>query len=92
MTTAPTLHFLLLYRLPTRELTVEEFGEDQAAAVAAYAAREEQHREDANVEVVLVAADSLDTIRTTHSHYFADDDAGLLDGVSRVLSAVGPRR
>lgn len=60
--------------------------------MAAYAAREEQHREDPSVEVVLVAADSLDTIRTTHSHYFADGDAGLLDGVSRVLSAVGPRR
>lgn len=93
MTNGPTQHFLLVYRLDTRELKVEEFGEDQQAAVAAYAVREEQFRGKDTVEVVMVAADSLDTVRTTHSHYFAGgDDASLLDGVSRVLAAAGQRR
>lgn len=93
MTNTPTLHFLLVYRLDTRALTVEEFGEDQAAAVAAYSTREEQYLDDATVEVVMVAADSLDAVRTTHSHYFAGEaDAGLLEDVSRALAAAGQRR
>lgn len=71
MTPGPTSYFLLIYHLDTREVLVEEFGADERAAADAYTAREHEHRDEPTVEVVMVGADSLDTVRKTHSHYFA---------------------
>jgi hypothetical protein len=65
-------YFLLTYALDERTLDVREFGSDYEAAAIAYTEREMQFRGDRGIEVVLVGADSLDTIRKTHSHYFAD--------------------
>ena len=69
------VHVLLVYSLrEQRLLRVEEFASsDQDAAFAAYEATEEAHRETNDVEVVLVAADSLETIRRTHGSYFRDN-------------------
>lgn len=71
MTTGPTSYFLLIYRLDTRELLVEVFDADERAAADAYTAREHEYRDEPTIEVVMVGADSLDTVRKTHSHYFA---------------------
>lgn len=49
---------------------MEEFGTDYDDALEAYAVREREHRLDPAVEVVLLGADSLDTIKKTHSSYF----------------------
>jgi len=48
---------------------VREFS-DPIEAAEAYAALEWEHRGDRNLEVVLIGADSLDTIRHTHLNYF----------------------
>ena len=47
--------------------------EDAAVAGTEYARLEAEHRDDPNYEIVLVGADSLETIQKTHGHYFDGD-------------------
>ena len=49
--------------------TVTEF-DDSAEAMSAYSAVEDENRDRADIEVVLLSADSIDTVRRTHSSYF----------------------
>lgn len=80
----PIRYYLIVYdrRLgqlaedPPREFT------DQEVALSAYDESEQAFRADRNIEVVLVGADSLDTVRQTHSNYFGGDLNSLLAGVS----------
>ena len=67
----PDLYFILIYNIPSRQLEIHEFEQDSVAAAEAYTLFEREHRDDRAVEVVLVGADSIGTIRKTHSHYFA---------------------
>jgi hypothetical protein len=67
----PLIHFLLVYDLDRQELLEEPrqfVNPDEAAG--AYAALEQEHRHDPNLEIVLIGADSLETIRNTHGNYF----------------------
>lgn len=70
----PLQHFLLRYNLRTRELEdLRPFGSDGEAATRAYAELETEYRDrpdHMDFEIVLVAADSLETIQVTHSRYF----------------------
>jgi hypothetical protein len=43
-----------------------------------YAKRERENRGNRDLEIVLVGADSLETLKTTHGHYF--------NGESRAIS------
>ena len=72
----PEQYFILIYDVPSRALEIERFGSGYGAAAGRYSALEEQHRNDEGIEVVLVGADSIETIQKTHSHYFAkrEDD------------------
>jgi hypothetical protein len=72
--TPPEQYFLLIYDLKSRALQHEEFGRDHGGATERYSALEELHRENDAIEVVLVGADSFDTIKRTHSHYFVERD------------------
>jgi hypothetical protein len=72
--TQPEQYFLLIYDLTSRALQHEEFGRDHTGAAERYSALEELHRENDSIEVVLVGADSFDTIKRTHSHYFMERD------------------
>lgn len=63
-------HFLLIYDLSAERLVRQEEYADADEAVAAYATAERQYRGRNELEIVLVGADSLDTIRQTHAHYF----------------------
>lgn len=63
-------HFLVVYDVLLSVAAVEEFGTDYERALEAYSEREREHRLDPAVEVVLLGADSLDTVRKTHSSYF----------------------
>jgi hypothetical protein len=67
-------NFLLIYNLRDQRLAhLEEFGTDTAAATRAYADLEREYREradHADFEIVLIGADSLDTVHVTHSRYF----------------------
>lgn len=64
------IHFLLVYDLSRQVLVSQAEYRDPDAAVAAYAELEAKHRQDASVEIVLVGADSIETIMQTHGHYF----------------------
>lgn len=64
------IHFLLVYNLDLQKLVYEQQFEDAEKAAAEYARLEAEHRGDSDLEIVLVGADSLETIKTTHGHYF----------------------
>lgn len=67
-------HFLLIYDQEHGVLLDEpqEF-ESAAEASAAYEDAERRHESDhERVEVVLVASDSLDTVKRTHANFFGD--------------------
>lgn len=77
---ADLLHFILIYSVPDRALVdLREFGTNGTAAIDCYAELEREYRgrsDTANFEIVLIGADSIDTVKKTHSHYF-----GSLEGV-----------
>jgi hypothetical protein len=92
MSTEPTNYFLLVYKSQGAELQIEELGADDAAAAEAYTRREHEYRDHPEIEVVLVGADSLDTVRKTHSHYFAGSSHDLLGDLERELAHGSERR
>lgn len=82
MIEAEIIHFLLVADPAKPEPVVCELGVDYDAAIVAYNEAEAGHR-DSEVEVVLLSADSIETIRRTHSSYFA---AQLDDLINTVLA------
>jgi hypothetical protein len=75
-------HFLVSYDLNTGETKVEPFGTDYDAAQTAYAEAEQADAEGRQMDIVLLSADSLETIKQTHSSYF--------DGADRRLEELLP--
>jgi hypothetical protein len=70
-------HFLLIYDVANRTLMeAVDVGGNARKAADTYSEYEERYRGRDGFEIVLIGADSLDTIRVTHSHYFrhADED------------------
>jgi hypothetical protein len=63
-------HFLVTYDLATGETEVRRFGTDYDAAQKAYAEAEQANASEAKLDIVLLSADSLATIKKTHSSYF----------------------
>lgn len=79
-------HFLVVYDLAAGKAQVEKFGTDYDAALGAYAVAEEDFANRDTHDIVLISADSLDTIKRTHSSYFHTEEsfesllpAGVLD-------------
>lgn len=68
------IHFLLVYDLNLRRLVYQGEFADAETAGAEYARLEAEHRRNEDLEIVLVGADSLETIQTTHGHYFDGKD------------------
>lgn len=68
------VHFLLVYDHKQQRLVSRRQFTNGTTAASAYAAFEAEHRDDANLEIVLVSADSLQTIRKTHGHYFRSNE------------------
>ncbi len=62
-------HFLVTRDVVRSNTTVAEFGTDYDAAQDAYQHAEQEAR-GTTLDVILLGADSLDTIRHTHSSYF----------------------
>lgn len=75
----PERYFLLTYDLQAHEVTVEGFDNDFERAAGMYSLLEERYAEEDRIEVVLVGADSIETIHKTHSHYFAKSADDLLE-------------
>jgi len=69
-------HFLILYSLKEAKLVrLADFGADVARATEAYSDLEREYRErddHDDFEIVLVGADSIDTLHHTHSRYFRE--------------------
>lgn len=63
-------HFLVSYDPDAGKTAVESFGTDYDAAQAAYAEAERANADDEKLDIVLLSADSLETIKQTHSSYF----------------------
>lgn len=67
-----TQHYLVVFDHEKDELDrIEEFGTNTRKALDAYSATETRYRDRPRMEVVLLGAESLDTLRVTHPTYFA---------------------
>lgn len=64
------VHFLLVYDRKSQKLIFDKPFTDSAEAVRAYEEMEEKHRDDRDMEIVLVGADSIETVMLTHGNYF----------------------
>jgi hypothetical protein len=76
MSTTDIQHFLVIYEIAAREAHVDTYGSDYDAAIQAYAETEQLYRGRGDVEVVLLSADSIETIKKTHSSYFSTREEG----------------
>lgn len=68
-------HFLVVYDIEAGKPEIQSLGNDYESALRLYEELEEKHRGDSSIEVVLLSADSLDTIKRTHSSYFGSKTA-----------------
>jgi hypothetical protein len=64
------VHFLLVYDRNSQRLVLDKAFSNSAEAVQAYEEMEEKHRDDKGVEIVLVGADSIESVMLTHGNYF----------------------
>ena len=74
-----------------RGLPVASLYEDYDAAVAACEEAEREHRDDANIEVVLFGSDSAETLERTHASYFELREKHIDQVVARELAELGLR-
>lgn len=63
-------HFLVAFDPATGKTEIKSFGGDYDAAQTAYAEAEQANATDERLDIVLLSADSLETIKQTHSSYF----------------------
>jgi hypothetical protein len=76
--------FLVVYRRSTGSLLeFRDMGEDMERALAERFSREEQEKDDPDVEVVLLGASSREALMRTHSRYFKT--------ASELVQAIGER-
>ena len=68
-------HFLVVYDPAAEETEVRAFGTNYDAAQAAYADAERANEAaESALDIVLLSADSLETIKRTHSSYFGGQE------------------
>jgi hypothetical protein len=70
MTADDIKHFLVIYDITAGNARIRQFGTDYDKALRAYDEAERDARGRSDVDVVLLSADSLATIKRTHSSYF----------------------
>jgi hypothetical protein len=68
-------HFLIIYDIPSGTAKVRRFGTDYDCAQAAYAEIETEMLDRDDLDIVLVGADSLGTVKRTHSSYFRTEES-----------------
>ncbi|MCG7582386.1 hypothetical protein [Mycolicibacterium sp. OfavD-34-C] len=72
------VYFLLAFSLDEGRLVCREEYRDRDEAIAAYSAAENRYRPNLDrFEVVLIGADSIETVMLTHGHYFRQSDNSL---------------
>jgi hypothetical protein len=67
------IHYLLTYNIDLGHLVDCKEFTDSSLAVAEYSALERRYAGQGNFEIVLVGADSIETIKRTHGQYFAEN-------------------
>lgn len=66
------VYFLLVYSFAEGRLIEQDEFADSDKAVERYNSTEKAYRGTRNrYEIVLIAADSIETVMTTHGHYFS---------------------
>jgi hypothetical protein len=74
MSDADIKHFLVVYNLAEGKAHVESFGTDYDRALAAYAQAEQDLENRESFDIVLLGAESIETIKRTHSSYFHTEE------------------
>jgi hypothetical protein len=72
-------HFLVVYDPRTGDAEVQPFDTDYDAAQEAYAKAEQANGIGTKLDIVLLSADSLETIKQTHSSYFGGGNTQLAE-------------
>lgn len=80
-------HFLVTYDPESDQTKVEDFGTDYDGAQAAYAQAERVSGFETKLDIVLLSADSLETIKQTHSSYFSSGVSRLRELLAELSSA-----
>jgi hypothetical protein len=70
------VHFLLVYDRHAEKLVFERAYSDPVEALQEYENMEEKHRGDRHLEIVLIGADSIETVMLTHGNYFDGERSG----------------
>jgi hypothetical protein len=76
VTNADIQHFLVIYDIAAGQANVKRYGADYDTALEAYEQAEETYRGRDDLDVVLLGADSIETIKKTHSSYFNTQEKG----------------
>lgn len=84
----PLLHFLLVFDHAEGKLIEEESFNDVDEAIAAYEQRETNYDKSHNIEVVLIGADSIETVHQTHANYY-NGTAALARALAQILTEFG---
>jgi len=84
-------YFLIVYNIPADRAEVFQLGTDYKRALEAYNKAEESHRDNPDVEVVLLGSDSMETLYKTHSSYFELSERHIDEIVGRELAELGLR-
>lgn len=72
------VYFLLAYSLDENRLVCKEEYYDRDQAIEAYSDAEQRYRPNLDrFEVVLIGADSIETVMMTHGHYFRQSEDSL---------------
>ena len=69
----PLIHYLLVYNIDLGRLVDCKEFTNSKRAVAEYSELEQRYAGEGRFEIVLVGADSIETIKRTHGQYFAED-------------------
>ena len=65
------IQYLVKYRRSTRELLqCENLGSDRAVAMSRRITEEKAHKNDPDIEIVLLTASSYEALVQTHARYF----------------------
>lgn len=72
-------HFLVTYFTREARVEVKEFGNDHDAALREYMELEHRYRDREDLDIVLLGADSLETVKRTHSSYFGEGRSAFAD-------------
>jgi hypothetical protein len=75
------IHFLLVYDHAKQQLVKSESFTNASEASAAYEKLEQELRAQRDLEIVLVGADSFETIKMTHGNYFDGEPSAHVDVV-----------